>query len=306
MKRTRRHLKRRTVIVAIGALVAVGVFAATLSLWPRPGGHAGTGGVLHVDPGPKATGPVTITGVDANLVWTSTPTVPVTISVRNTSGRSADTEVWWILGQPGDPKPWLDAAVQALPIAADLSPGEKRSVLVVPPSQRVKPGYYDLSLWAHTRSGKSSSWVHSDGRALLGQIEVVSPEHGITHVGGTSPSLWLHSAQPSGTWSPNHPAAVSVQIANATSSGSIVQVWWYLSKTDDKKPWNDRSAVQSSIVTVDASPAGLTTVDVSMPRLPQPGSYHLSAWLHQLVGTDSVSRDGVLVKEPVLLVGNGH
>lgn len=293
----------RIALLAITATVLVIGAVVAIVAWPKPPsaptGRAG----LEIDEAPKATGPVRVVGADTSLVWVSSEPAAVTVSVRNTGKTAVLARVWWLLARAGDPDPWTDPAAQPPPKAIGIDAGQTKTVRVPINLGLVDPGPYELSFWAHTYDTKSRKWVHSDGRSLLSAIRVAAPSDGLTHIGGTSSDLWIQKVTLPSVWKAGSPATVQVQVANAAQELGSVEVWWFLSPTASRKPWNDRGAVKSQTTSGTADPGDLTDLVIPIQRTPRAGTYRLTVWLHQRTGTTTTPRDGVLVDAPVRVTG---
>ena len=270
--------------------------------WPAPVADAGGAGTMAIDTGPKPAGPMSIVGVSSELLWAADKIPQTSIMVRNTSRAFVRAKTWWILAGVDDTEPWNDPSLESRHVEVDLNGHASTTVAVPVPSDAVvKPGVYRLSLWVQAVDPTTGQLVHSDGRAMLGNVEVLSASPEITHVGGSSADLWLHNVTAAGPWIVGKPAQVRVQVANGSANTKAIQVWWFLAASDTAEPWTDPQAAQSTTVTATIAPGGTVELDVPMPRAPSAGRYTLSVWLHESTPSGSVHEDGVRLRKLIVV-----
>lgn len=290
----------RAAKIALAWTAAAILTPALIFSWPAPVADAGGAGTMAIDAGPKAIGPISIVGVNSDLLWAADKVPLTSITVRNTSHAFVHAKTWWILGGVDDTEPWNDPALESTHVEVDLE-GHATATVTVPalPDAVVKPGVYRLSLWVQVADPATGHLVHSDGRAMVGNVKVLSATPELTHVGGSSPDLWIHTVTATGPWIVGRSAHVQVQVANGSGLTKAIQVWWFLSPSDAIKPWTDPRAIQSMVVGTTIAAGAAAQLDVPMPRVPSAGRYTLSVWLHESTPSGSVHDDGVRLRQLV-------
>jgi hypothetical protein len=257
---------------------------------------------MAIDTGPKPAGPMSIVGVSSELLWAADKIPQTSIMVRNTSRAFVRAKTWWILAGVDDTEPWNDPALESTHVEVDLDGHASEAVAVPAPSDAVvKPGVYRLSLWVQVANPATGQLVHSDGRAMLGNVEVLAATPELTHVGGSSPDVWLHDVRAPGSWTVGRQAQVQVEVANGSSQTKAIQVWWFLAPHNNPEPWTAPDAVQSTTVSATIAPGRIVELDVPMPHAPSAGQYALSVWLHELTPTGSLHEDGVQMDQPIVV-----
>jgi hypothetical protein len=292
----------KTARIVLSWTAAAILAPALIFSWPAPVADAGGADSIAIDTGPKALGPMGIVGVSSELLWPADRIPLTSITVRNTSTTLVHAKVWWILGHVDDTEPWNDPALESTHVDVDL-PGNASTIVAVPalPAATVEPGIYRLSLWVQTVNPATGQLVHSDGRAMLGNVDVLAATPSVTHTGGSSADLWLHNVNATGPWVTGRSAHVQVEVANASAHTRAIQVWWFLAPSDIAQPWTDPQAVESTISTATISAGGTIDLDVPMLRAPASGRYTLTAWLHESTPSGSVHEDGVRLQEPIVV-----
>jgi hypothetical protein len=274
-------------------LVALIALCALIISWPTPGQSAGGIGGVNIDHGPQAVGPVTVVGVTSGLVWADNASTATSITVQNTSAAPVRAMVWWILGRLGDAEPWNDPAMESAHLQVTLAAHATKTVLL--PSSTVaavRPGIYRLSLWAHNLDVATGQWIHSDGREMIGNVQVVHAPTNIAHLKPASTNLWLDGADPLGSWVSGGPAHLRVQIVNASAVVKTVQVRWSLA---GGRGSSTRSMTAASTV----NPGTVTTLNVPMTQLPHAGSKTLSVTLYESGPAGSIQQDEIQLPAPI-------
>lgn len=296
--------RSRALVLGAAALVVVLAVGAVV-LWPRPAPTGPGARGLHIDDSVRPTGPVEIIGADALLIWQPTPDTPVTMTVRNRTGAATRARVWWSLAAPSEPRPWEHNAMQALPVEIDLDGHAQERIDVRIPPGILTDGYYRLSLWAHAYDETAAAWEHSDGRSVIGAIQVMEPAADLLHVAATSEELWVRSVSLPGTWVAGERVRVHVSVVNARPEPRVVRLWWYLAPPDTADPWEAAGAVRSEEVTIGVDGGAMTGIDVPIDALPNAGRYQFSVWLHESRADGSEPADGAFGTEPVTVVTPG-
>jgi hypothetical protein len=292
----------KTARIVLAWTAAAILAPALIFSWPAPMADAGGAGSIAIDTGPRALGPMSIVGVSSELLWAADRIPLTSITVRNTSTTLVHAKVWWIIGHVDDTEPWNDPALESTHVEVDLS-GHALTIVPVPapPAATVEPGIYRLSLWVQTVDPATGNLVHSDGRAMLGNVDVLAATSNVTHTGGSSPDLWFHDVSANGPWVSGRSAHVQLEVANASAHTRVIQVWWFLAPSDTTQPWTDPQAVESMISTATISAGDTVELDVPMLRAPASGKYTLTAWLHESTSSGSVHEDGVRLQEPIVV-----
>lgn len=284
------RLFRRRITASVTASATLAAAAASgLLLWPE---HASTTipetpVVQLVSPADEPDGPVEITGLDTNVVWSDQGT-SVTMQVTNRSDEPVDATVWWLLALPGEQEPWDNpkAAGERTDVRLRANTTQK---VTVPVEKAPASGSYVLSLWAHQVLADGGT-RHSHGVNAQSLIHVLPVKPDVTRLNDPGryatltviePVGRLLTADPKGT---GPDALVSVQ---STSQQPVeVALDCYLApirtgRTASSEPWTDRQAVASEsrqVIVSDAVPEVLTC---RFDELPHDGDWQLSAFLRR-------------------------
>lgn len=195
-RRVGRHAslsKRRTRWVPGLPLLLVAAMAASLAhIWttlPTLPSAAMVGLKLARDRGP--TGPVEITAIDTELLWSRASQARATVGLENATDVTIDARVWWIVAPVGDPHPWVDPRVLSPTVSVTLPP-HGRLAVPVDGWRMPQDGGYALSAWVHTKSG--DVFVPSDGVALSAGLTVAAADGTLNHLGDWDPTLAIAAA----------------------------------------------------------------------------------------------------------------
>jgi hypothetical protein len=281
------------------ALVVVLTVALTLA-WPPPARTAGGSDPFRLGRSSIPEGPVLVTAVTTGLLWRPGIVPPTTVTVRNSAARPADCEVWWILAGQGDPKPWENPVMRSTPVSVTLAPFASRAIGVnVLAISSPKLGIFALSAWVHCRSSSAGNWVPSDGATMGGAIEVLDASRSLARNPANSSFFWTYAASMEGSSAAGLPGEVRVDVANAWVEPVVVEVLCYLAPPGVSHPWADQAASRCQPTQVNLAAMGITTVDLTIPKLPKSGHYQLSVWVHQQQAASSVPVDGVRLRPDV-------
>ena len=280
------------------------VLTALVRLWPGSGDAAGGYEPFGLQRSSTPPGPVLITAVRTGLIWRTGIVPPTTITVRNDTPEPADCQAWWILSRRGDPRPWDDPIQQSLPVAVSPPPLASMTLGVNQlAASSPRPGTFKLSAWIHCRDQSTGAWLPSDGATVGGAVQVLTISSSLDHRASNSTFFWVDAAS-AGRLLEGKPGRIRVTIANSWVEPVMVQVVCSLAApdlvlSDGRGAGPGVRASQSKPVDVNLAAVGLTTVDVTIPRLPAPGRYGLwiAARLEQ--ATASVAVDSSRVNPEV-------
>jgi hypothetical protein len=277
------------------------VLTAALALaWPSPPRAAGGADPFSLGRSSIPGGPVLLTAITTGLIWRLGTVPPTTVTVRNSAARSADCEVWRILAGRGDPRPWENPVMRSAPVSVKLAPFASRALGVnVLAISSPELGIFGLSAWVHCRSSSAGSWVPSDGATMGGAIEVLDASRSLARSPASSSFFWTYAASMAGSSARGLPAEVRVEVANAWVEPVMVEVFCYLASPGVNHPWADPATSRCQPAHVNLAAVGLTTVDLTIPKLPKSGHYELSVWVHQQRAASSVPVDGVRLRPDV-------
>lgn len=279
---------RRMWAVGLGIIV----LTSLVRLWPGSSVSAGGYEPFGLQRSSTPPGPVLITAVRTGLIWRSGIVPPTTITVRNDTPERADCQVWWILSRRGDPRPWDDPIQQSLPVAVSPAPLASMSLAVNQlAASSPRPGTFKLSTWVHCRDRLTGAWLPSDGATVGGAVRVLTSSSSLDHRASNSTYFWIDAASARRLFE-GRPGRIRVTIANSWVEPVMVQVACSLTRPDtvlsDGRVADPAvRASQCKPVDVNLAAVGLTTVDVTIPRLPPPGRYGLwiAARLEQATAT---------------------
>ena len=284
------------------ALVGCTVVAALSAAWPAPAPATGGPNPFDILRDSSPPGPVVIASATTGLVWRAGAVPPTKVTVFDETATRARCETWWILAPAAARQPWETPVMEAEPVSFSIRAGGTLSLptdLVKPASAR--PGVYRLSFWVHCMNVRTGAWAHSDGASIAANIEVVPSATDLRHRPRDSRFVWIEAAKAPPQFIRGRKDHVQVTIANGSAQPLAVQAWCYLSKAGATEPWRDPSSMKSGTVKANLTAAGLTTVSVVIPRLPPPGRYELSVWLHQQEASNSLPVDGAWLGSTVVV-----
>jgi hypothetical protein len=283
-------LKRQPwVWIAASALLV----ASLTFFWPAPTRSAGGLGAMGMSRSSTPAGPVVITAVHTGFLWRVNELPPTSITVQNLFSSPATCKVWWILSTPGIVNPWDHPAMMSKPTTVRFEGDQAVSVKAETIEDLGAPaGYYSMSVWVHCLDRSSGAWFPSDGATVNGVVETLDPSTSVRHVRRASSLLWINSIAPGATLTAHRPTQFKVVIANSEPEPVLVQVWFYVARPGVEQPWKTAHSSRSQVVDVSVSGASLSSVEVPISELPDPGRYALSAWLHELAVSSSVPLDG--------------
>lgn len=291
---------RRTWGIATG----VAVLTVLVLVWQTPGGGAGGSNPFGLQRSSTPPGPVLITAVTTGLIWRPGAVPPTTVTVHDDTTRAAVCEVWWILSRRGDQTPWEDPIERSVPVAVTAAPlqsqavGLNRLVASVP-----KPGIFSLSVWVHCRNSTPGAWAPSDGATLGGAVEVLPASTLLTHSSGDSRLFWIDAASATGMIE-GRTGGINVTIANAWVEPVMMNVSASLAPAGVAPAGANRSGADATRLSdptdVNLSAVGLSSVNLSIPRLPGPGTYVLTIQARLVQATTSVVVDTVRIEPEVV------
>jgi hypothetical protein len=289
----------------LAAVVAIAVLTVLVQAWHAPSGGAGGSNPFGLQRSSTPQGPVLITAVSTGLIWSLGAVPPTTVTVRDDSTRAADCEVWWILSRRGDPTPWQDPIQRSVPIAVTATPLRSEAVgLDRLGAASPKPGIFSLSVWVHCRNPSSGAWVPSDGATMGGAVEVLAASPLLARSSDDSRLFWIDAAS-AARLIVGRPGRIRVTIANAWVEPVMVDVSASLAPAGSGQAGAGNSGAgataRSEPTYVNLSAVGLSSVDLTVPRLPGPGSYRLTIEAQLIQATTSVTVDTVHVEPEVVV-----
>ena len=193
--------------------------------------------------------------------------------------------------------------MESKPVGFTIGPGRTLTLPIdsVAVSSAVR-GIYQLSFWVHCFDPRTRSWEPSDGAPMAGAVELLPDASDLLPDPFGFGSLWITSVTSPRRLVEGQSDEVKLTIANGTAQPLVAEAWFFLSKPGDIDPWLDHVPSVSGAVHAVLPAAGLTTVSLSLRRLPAPGSYELSAWLHKQQASADVPADGVWLTAKVTVV----
>jgi hypothetical protein len=196
--------------------------------------------------------------------------------------------------------------MESKPVGFSIGPGRTLTLPIdsVAVSSAAR-GIYELSFWVHCFDLRTRSWEPSDGAPMAGAVELLPDATDLFPDPLGSRSLWITSVNSPRRLVEGQSDVAQLTIANGTAQPLAAEAWFFLSKPGDTDPWLDHLPSVSGAVREVLPAAGLTTVSLSLRRPPAPGSYELSAWLHQEEASADVPADGVWLTTKVTVVAAG-
>lgn len=287
---------------AVATVVAV--LTLLVHVWNTPSGGAGGLNPFGLQRSSTPPGPVLITAVTTGLIWRFGAVPPTTVTVRDDSTRVAVCDVWWILSRRGDPTPWEDPIQRSAPVAVTAAPlqsqpvGLSRLAMSVP-----KPGIFSLSAWVHCRNPSSGAWAPSDGATIGGAVEVLPATKLLARSPGGSRLFWIETASAT-RMIEGRTSGIHVVIANAWVEPVVMNVTASLAPAGAVQGGADSSGIdairRSEPIDINLSAVDLNSVDLTIPRLPAPGSYVLTIRARLVQATTSVVVDTVRIEPQIV------
>lgn len=297
-----RNLTSRPVLVALLAALS-GVLAVLSPVTQSPSEPDSTVARL-VQPVDPPTGPVEITDIDAPVTWSDSTATSVTVEVHNRSSKPVDADVWWLLAEPGDARPWVQPASHGKARRVKLDPKETAAV-VVTTDGNPRPGAWTLSLWAHTVDDDRT--MPSHGTNVTPLVHVLPTHPDVFRLADPGEHAAIMVVEPVGRLlgSEVHggPDAL-VSVRSTTQQPAHVELRCYLAPPGTAEPWRHNDAIGSYVEQVSVEIGKPKAATCAFPEVPDGGEWELSAFIRRVGGNEARSHeDGLYARRAVLF---GH
>jgi hypothetical protein len=284
------------------------VGCAVLSLmsvaWPAPQRQAGGPEPFRLYRVSAPPGPVVISSASTSLLWQADVVPPTDVTLKNELRRPRTCETWWIVAAIGAPTPWNRPVIESRPVPFTIGPSGVLTVQVNKVIEsRADPGFYQISFWVHCLDPSTGFWAHSDGATMAGAVELLTTATGLRDAPSSSRLLWVDAVQVPQKLVRGQPAEILATIANGLVEPITAEIRSFLSRPGVAAPWAYPGASRSSTDEQVVAGGRLSTVSLSIGRLPVPGRYVLSVWLSEKRAFSSFPVDGVWLTKYLTVAG---
>lgn len=290
--------------VAVASLAALsGVLAL---LWPagQSLGAPDSPVARLIRPVDPLTGPVEIIDVDAPITWSDSTATSVTVEVRNRGSEPVDADVWWLLAEPGDTRPWVDPVSDGKVQRVRLEPEETEAV-VVATDGKPRPGAWTLSLWAHTVDGERTTPSH--GTNVTPLVHVLPTHADVFRLTDPGEQAALTVVEPVGRLLGSEvdggPDAL-VSVRSTTQQPVNVELRCYLAPPGVAEPWRHDDTIGSYVEQVPVEVGVPQAATCRFPEVPGDGEWELSAFIRRTGGTAAKTHEDGLYARRALLFGD--
>jgi hypothetical protein len=224
-------------------------------------------------------GSLMVERIEAPTSWSEGQRATVNLWLRNLSGQPQQGEVGWILGAPGDSRPWQDPIAAADPHRISLAPWGEQQVVLASAALVVPPGKYELTGWVHGLDATGAS-VHSDAVRSGQSITVAGWDPSVSRRALPAGSLMVERIEAPISWSEGQRVTVDLWLRNLTGQVQQGEVGWILGTPGDSRPWQDPIATGAPHRVTLAPWGGQRVRLASGALVVPPGQYKLTGWVH--------------------------
>lgn len=305
---TNRPAGRMVRMVVIAVLAASSALVATAA-WPERDRRpvvAETASLQLVRPADRPSGPVAVTAVEGRTIWSDAGSV-VTATVENRGDSPVAAEVWWLLADPEQERPWTSPTGRGKPERVRLAARESVR-LHLPVAEAPSPGMWTLSLWAHTVQGGRTVPSHGVNASPL--VTVLPTDPDVYRLDEPGQHAVLNLVEPVGRLVSGDDRAMGgpdalVSVQSTTQQPIHLELRCYLAPPNTAEPWGNDKALGSYVSEVRVTPGTSVVGSCRFASVPEKGEWQLSAFIRRAGGGGSGHEDGLYSQRRISL-GDGR